>query len=454
MASVDAETALSADLSRALRALDLPPAAGLPELDLEDAGLPDLADFSPVEEALSCSLGDLDILLPACAPLSGTLSPLPSPRPATPSDSTVSASSSLGVPATSNPSVSAASTPAPIPGPTPCCAAAQAALDETAARLTSAGAESAALRARVAQLVRENRALRASLDAANQANQTAAAQTAAARAGAVAPAGANPMLMGLAQISADVAAGISAAMHPPPPAGKKRKRAAARKTLACVVLMCGFFFGSPGSVLNPSDRTDANLPAVWRPSTGPRPAGNRLTVPPPVRPSHCLRTLEQLAPPAAEEAVKADAGPAVVPPPPKAAKREPVVVGGAVERATVVTAPSDARTQQEFSYVMCRNSSAMVEHAGDCARRQADGKACEASQTISLIMPANALDPDGEPADPDGDYAEVLCSVVSVARVPGSAAGGPRAASGVAAARQAMSVSGGVGHVIASVPDL
>lgn len=420
------DIALGDDLSRALSEIHSPVSARLlsPELDLDSASLPPLDDFSNVEDALSGSLGDLADLgpLPSLEPLtvhlpvlSHTLSPAMSPHPPAVSDSSVS-SHSLTSPSRRTPAT--------------CCADVRAALHELSARLKSATAETASLRGRVAELVRENRQLRTSLDTAKSA---------------------NPLLLGLAHVSAEAASSLAAALAPrnvaqQQPVGKKRKRAAAGKTLACLVLMCGFFFGTP-SVLDP-DRTDAV--AVWGGASNNAIATR--PVAPPVRPSHCLRTLEQLAPPE----------PAVVAPPP------------ALEDNQLVVSPPASKEERhkpaQFGYVMCRNSSAALEHVSECQRKQSVGKKCGAPHSISLIMPAAALSDSLHDDDDDDVYAEVLCNVVSVSRIPAaegagsrtanSDAGSPRkqrkvsrgaAMSGVAAVHAALGTPPRLGRVIGSV---
>lgn len=393
MGGVECETSLSAALTHALRGVEQPSFNTGPDLDA--ASLPRLDDFSSVEEAISTSLDDLPSLqFPAFSSLSNSLSP----TVPTPSTSSISASSTI-----------------------PSCCDSAAALAEISTRLRAANSETSALRARVAQLVRENRHLRSSLQTANEKLHAK-----------------NPLLLGLAHVSADVATTLSAALSIQPqnstnantaataqPPTKKRKRAAAGKTLACLVLMCGFFFGTPSLLNSENENKSANLPAVWSPS----PLVKVST--PPVRPRYCIRTLEQL--PAASATV-----------PEKAAsssdsdheeeEKEASPQSRAVERQHSTKPPN------QFSYVLCRDSSTALEHVRACSQRLSVGKKCGDPHSISLIMPASAVGLDSTSDVGEDEYAEVHCNIVSVARIP-------HAVSSNVQARNPY------GRVMATVPD-
>ncbi len=408
--ATNVEDALGADLSRAFSNLEPPssPPPFSPTLDLDSEVLPPLDDFSTVEEALGFgSLGfDLQASFEQVSP---------------PSDSSVS-------------SRSLASPERDVPKSPLCCPDVRAALNEVSARLKAASTENAALRTRVADLVRENRSLRSNLDVAQKQAQ------------------ANPLLLGLAQVSAEAAGALANALNtvPKPPPGKKRKRAAAGKTLACLVLMCGFFFGSP-SVIKDAERTDANLPAIWSGeskrgvvarSNHANAEGNRVATPP-VRPSLCLRTLEQLPPPElaskTEDEINSENKQAV--------KMEPETVSvnvtpaAAAAQGAVEPAMKKRRVDQ-FSYVMCRDAPDAVQQVSACSKKLQQGHACGAPHEISLIMPAAALRDEeslegGEMDKEEEDsYAEVKCSIVSVRRITGGQT--RKVVSGAAVANLAM----------------
>ena len=415
------EDALGADLSRAFSNLEPPssPPTFSPTLDLDSEVLPPLDDFSTVEEALG--FGSLSFDLPTSFE---HVSP--------PSDSSVS-------------SRSLASPERDIPKSPLCCPDVRAALNEVSARLKAASTENAALRTRVADLVRENRSLRGNLDVAHKQAQ------------------ANPLLLGLAQVSAEAAGALASALNTvpkPPPPGKKRKRAAAGKTLACLVLMCGFFFGSPG-VIKDAERTDANLPAIWsgeskrgvvrsnHASTNDKnaPEGSGIATPP-VRPSLCLRTLEQLPPPelaSKTEDIKNELENK------KPIKVELETVNMNVARVNDATAATSATTAaavepaikkrrvDQFSYVMCRDAPDAVQQVSACSKKIQQGHACGSPHEISLIMPAAALRGEDNleaTVDKDDDYAEVKCNIVSVRRI--SAGQTRKVVNGAATANLAM----------------
>ena len=367
-----------------------------PMLDLDSEVLPPLEDLSAVEEALGFGSLNFD---------------LPIEHPSPPSDSSVS-------------SRSMASPERELPNSPKCCPDVHAALTEVSTRLNAATTENAALRSRVAELVRENRSLRTNLDVAQKQAQ------------------ANPLLLGLAKVSAEAAGALASALHtvPKPPPGKKRKRAAMGKTLACVMLMCGFFFGSP-SVLNDTERTDANLPAIWsgesknglvRSTT--RPTTTDTT--PPVRPSLCLRTLEQLPPP--ELASKTRDEIRLKNWKSSKTKLQSDNMNGAPVAAAIEPAMKKHRIDQ-FSYVLCRDAPDAVQQVSACSKKMQQGRACGSPHEISLIMPAAALrgeeNFDGT-VDKDDDYAEVKCNIMSVRRI--SAAQTRNVVSGAAAANLAM----------------
>lgn len=423
-----AERALGADLTRAFSGLEPPPSPPplSPTLDLDVEVLPPLDDFSSVEEALS---GTLD-LAALELPLNASLSPCPEP-----SDSSVS-SRSLGSPSGEVHHVSAPPSPS-------CCSNVRAALDEVSARLKAASSENAALRSRVANLVRENRNLRASLDVAQKQAQ------------------ANPVLLGLAQVSAEAAGALASALNgvgalKQAPPGKKRKRSAAGKTLACLVLMCGFFFGSPG-VIGDSDRTEPNLPAVWANGKGkvlaPSRTGRVITpaargAVPPVRPSLCLRTLEQLPPPelassttTIDDAVVDGGNKDMVRVVKKEVKLEAALEPSIKKQRTpsgTTNGASNTAHGEQFSYVMCRDAGQAVDNVAECQRKLAQGKECGPPHEIKLIMPAAALrgEMDDMSDERDDEYAEVKCNIVSVTRIPAKHAN--KVVSGVTAARMAM----------------
>lgn len=246
---------------------------------------------------------------------------------------------------------------------------------ELSTRLTSAGAEAAALRKRVASLSAENRSLRAALDHANArlvaVAQAAAMQPATAPAASSSP---SPIMLGLAHVTTDVASRIAGALtvsdvnacarplhgaagtaaggvgiggqgatcmgmgmgaagglnggvciDDSPRERKKRKRmTGAATTMACVMFMWSAFVGSPGWLSSSSTSPasgDGNLPAVWK-GDGPGAVANV-----PVHPAglrgvdragawqpNCLRMLEQLpdAPSSAHAEAEAAAATTVV----------------------------------------------------------------------------------------------------------------------------------------------
>ncbi len=409
--SANVEDALGADLTRAFSNLE-PPSSPLPfppTLDLDSDVLPPLDDLSTVEETLG--FGSLSFDLPTSFE---HVSP--------PSDSSVS-SRSMGSPERDFPK-------SPL-----CCPNVRAALDEVSARLKAASTENAALRTRVADLVRENRSLRSNLDVAQKQAQ------------------ANPLLLGLAQVSAEAAGALANALNtvPKPPPGKKRKRAAVGKTLACVVLMCGFFFGSPNVIKN-TERTEANLPAIWggeskggvvMRSNHASSDGNGMATPP-VRPSLCLRTLEQLPPPElaskTEDEIKSEMKQTVKMEPETAkVNGNPNAVAAEVPKMAIEPAMKKRRVDQ-FSYVMCRDAPDAVRQVSACSKKMEEGHACGSPHEISLIMPAAALRDEasleGETDKEDDFYAEVRCSILSVRKIIGGQT--PKVVSGAAAANLAM----------------
>lgn len=177
---------------------------------------------------------------------------------------------------------------------------------ELSTRLGSAGSEATALRKRVGLLTSENRSLRAALDHAN-ARLLAVAQAATATAQ---PSTTQPLMLGLAHVTADVASRLGGVLtvsdphatninntnnthscsslggvmeqhhhqhhqpqQPHQRGSKKRKRVsgAAATTMACVMFMWGALVGSPGwlsSSGNSTSRSQAALPAVWKGSEG------------------------------------------------------------------------------------------------------------------------------------------------------------------------------------------
>lgn len=317
-------------------------------------------------------------------------------------------------------------------------------VNELSTRLSAASNESTALRKRVAALTAENRGLRAALDHAN------ARLVAVAHAAAVHPPPQSPVMLGLAQVSADVAQRLAGALSisdttDDPRDRKKRKRVTgAATTMACVMFMWGAMVGTPGLLKSGSSgyRSDANLPAIWtskETGTAVAPAMPRVVDPKQSRwQPNCMRVLKQL--PNGKEKKEDDMeldtdSPQEVKKEDKTIKEEDVVVhdspdhGDAMfvdlkdEEAANVVARSDMRSHQipDYSYVLCRDAGAAIDNVKACASRMQRGEKCGQPHTISLILPAAAAGvDDGTETTEDGmpALAEVQCSITSVARIP------------------------------------
>lgn len=452
-----------------------------PPLDLDSEVLPPLDDFSSLDDTLGDLTGDLGTLTSLELPLSHTLSPrLHSPLPdstSIPSDSSVSSRSLSSSPTQYHqvPDVSATTTNTSIIPDIKqeCCPDVRAALDEVSARLKAASFENSALRSRVADLVKENRSLRSSLDISQK--QAAVA---------------NPLLLGLAQVSAETSKALANALNVVPRnignnnnnGNKKRKRGnAAGKTLACLFLMCGFFFGSPG-VIHDAERTDANLPAIWNngnaknkisamATTG---SSKVITQPPPVRPSLCLRSLEQLPPPELVASVGSEVSDKEEVPSAediemdvndndnktgmvKVKKQENLiattahVIEPAMKKRRVGTSGGNINSNNnKFSYVMCRDAANAVEQVAECSDKQEKGLQCGAPHSISLIMPAAALVGEENDDGKDDEYAEVLCNIMSVKKIPAEQTA--KLVSGVSVARSAMMNTNTNNHIHNHIP--
>eukprot|EP00178_Gracilaria_changii_P017913 TRINITY_DN510_c0_g1_i1.p2 TRINITY_DN510_c0_g1~~TRINITY_DN510_c0_g1_i1.p2 ORF type:complete len:509 (+),score=92.11 TRINITY_DN510_c0_g1_i1:5862-7388(+) len=304
---------------------------------------------------------------------------------------------------------------------------------ELTTRLASASAETAALRKRVASLTQENRSLRAALDHAN-ARLVAVAQAAAA----VPPTTTSqpPVVVGLAQMSQEVAGRISGAltvndMEEAP--RKKRKRVTgAATTMACVMFMWGAFIGTPG-LLKAASKVfggeDSNLPAVWK--GGSDPASSVPAVPisrlQESWPPNCMTVLKEL-PSKSTEDEPTDLGSNPV-------KQENIIIDEEDEKVSaekmfvdmrdedaakvVALADTRDRSQPQYSYVLCRDAKAAISNIRACSESKKNGEACGPPHTISLILPASAAGMDDENStDSLPALAEVQCNIMSIARIP------------------------------------
>lgn len=102
------------------------------------------------------------------------------------------------------------------------------------------------------------------------------------------------------------------------------------------------------------------------------------------------------------------------------------------DASTTSSPPLTGNQTPALDYVLCRDSAAAARSVQGCVAQMRDGKACGPPHTISLIMPASAAGLDVDDAS-DGTsvrenasgspspqvYAEVQCSIMSVARIPG-----------------------------------
>lgn len=326
---------------------------------------------------------------------------------------------------------------------------------ELSTRLASAGAEATALRKRVASLAGENRSLRCALDHAN-ARLIAVAQAAAAH-----PPSSSPVVLGLAQVSNDVASRLGTALtvsdttDDSPRDRKKRKRVTgAATTMACVMFMWGALVGTPGMLKgsNSAFRSDGNLPAVWK--------GDNAAAVAPIASSvsrmldsgdawqpNCMRVLKELPDgtetkpqPKSEDVMDVDESDHQEEVEEK--KEKAMFVDMRDKKAAEVVAHSDRDDKRlpKYSYVLCRDAAAAVDNVKACADKMKSGEPCGQPHTISLIMPAAAAGlEDNATKGMQPALAEVQCSIMSVARIPVEAARG-------------KSVNK-LGRVIATVPE-
>ena len=332
---------------------------------------------------------------------------------------------------------------------------------ELSTRLAAAGAEANALRKRVAQLTGENRNLRSALDHAN-ARLIAVAQAATINPSTTTTTTTTqPMMLGLAQVSSDMANKFTGAitvsdnqLDDSPRERKKRKRVtgtagAAATTMACVMFMWGAFIGTPGLFKGTSSsfRSDANLPAIWNGNEN-NPHGVV-----PVRTGrkdnmqidhqrwlpNCKRVLEVL--PTGKEI------PQVINKDQRKTsntlntKTEARIRNGDNQQEkdetnnkklfvdvdqdnyaanTVTKADLVDRRHPEYSYVLCRDADKAVNSIKACAENLGKGETCGPPQTISLILPASAagMTDENDTNNIQPGLAEVQCSIMSVARIP------------------------------------
>ncbi|PXF48143.1 hypothetical protein BWQ96_02095 [Gracilariopsis chorda] len=310
---------------------------------------------------------------------------------------------------------------------------------ELTTRLTSAGAEATALRKRVASLTQENRSLRAALDHAN-ARLVAVAQAAAAAPPTTQP----PIVVGLAQMSQEVAGRISGALTvndvEEAPKKKRKRVTGAATTMACVMFMWGAFVGTPGllkAASNVFGGDNSNLPAIWKGNSGAPSAVPAVPAPHMQegwQPS-CMSVLKELPDKSSEDDEETnqhqDGGlakdePLVVEEKPTkmdidVSSAEKMFVDMRDEDAAKVVALADFRgqAQPQYSYVLCRDAQAAIGSIKACSESKKRGEPCGPPHTISLILPAATAgmedenDTDSMPA-----LAEVQCSIMSVARIP------------------------------------
>lgn len=349
---------------------------------------------------------------------------------------------------------------------------------ELSKRLDASISENAVLRKRVATLVAENRALRDGLVGANarlaavaavtnqqvpqrmpqQVQQQVQQQTQQTHQ--------TPMLYGLAQVSADVAKHLAGAFTVSDASTdiddssgddsvdharrRKRRRVATgtATTMACFMFMFGFFFSTPTLVSQaqgPSERTDANLPAVWLAdgSEAPVPAVKKASSPaagaagPDVWTPNCVRPLEQLPsnPDTADHSAHVH-GPMFV----------SMDDGDASHAAVARIDRFDAKHPPQYEHVLCRDAESAADNVRSCSERLRRGEQCGLPYTLSLIMPAAAAgleddnDTDSRSAGPA--LAEVHCIVSTVTRIPSSAA----------AASSSAHAASGYGRIVTAVP--
>ncbi|CAN8075201.1 unnamed protein product [Agarophyton chilense] len=310
---------------------------------------------------------------------------------------------------------------------------------ELTTRLASAGAETTALRKRVSSLSQENRSLRAALDHAN-ARLVAVAQAAAAAPPTTTQHSQQPIVLGLAQMSQDVAGRITGALTvndvEEAPKKKRKRVTGAVTTMACVMFMWGAFVGTPG-LLKAASKVfggeDSNLPAVWK--GGSDHASNVPAVAAPRlheswQPS-CMTVLKELPSTSTDgddEAMDIDT----------TVKQENLIVNEKTdneekvsaekmfvdmrdEDAAKVVALADVRDRShpQYSYVLCRDAKAAIDNIRACSQSKKNGEPCGPPHTISLILPASTagMDDDNN-TDSLPALAEVQCNVMSIARIP------------------------------------